>query len=474
MDFKLKGHTISKFNSPLLFCCALTFVVFYLVLSFYNRAASDDIHSIVLYRKLGTVDLLLQFFNSWSGRWTTILYFCSLLQFADPLQNFHFYVFAYYLVTLVILLFSIQSIIRSMIRKVLKVESDRITTFTFASVFLGSFYFFTFQATEVWWWICSSYVYLQGIVALLAGTALLLKENKKSFHHVLIAICFIYLGGSSEVYVLIIGTLLILFFLLFKYLLRQQFSSFVRGPYFKACLIAILSFLVSALICLSAPGNRNRMKNDFQANAMHTFSQDGPERKPQQILDFTKKYPFALAISSLWFFFGLKLKNVRNEDTVSKHGRIWIYFLAMALVVSLLIVWIFQSLVLNDVLLPARAWTFSSFLLSVFFCSLFFLMGYRSVASGVRIHILSVLLPSLVFGLMLINLSNQFSFASNYSAEYDSLISTLQKNKNNLNKDTLFVKLLPDPGMLVALDLKDPKIREGLEEIMGLPYKLKQ
>lgn len=470
MGSNSNNDRLNVFSHFVLSCCALVFLLFYLLLSYRNRAASDDIYSILQFQELGATDLLSHYYNSWSGRWPTILYFSALMHFSDPFIGFHTYIFIYYIISMVILFFSVKYILNEIFRKSFNVLPD-LTVYSF--LFIAGIYFFSFQATEAWWWICSSFVYLQGIIALLAGIALLLKENKRWHHFILITLCFAYAGGSSEIYILVIVFITLFTFLFFKYFHKDRLKYFFNGPHFKSALLATVVFIISATVCLSAPGNRNRMHTDFKSDEKPVTPLIKADSDPIQIAEsFSKKYPFALAICSLTFLLGSKLKRLNPHADLFSHPAKNVFIAFIPFLISVVVTWIFQKLILKEAQLPLRAWTFSSFLLTFFFCYLFFVIGFRSSEKANRIRVFSALIPSIVLIILLLNLTNQYKITSVYTAQYDQLIDQLETKKQRGEKDTLFVKPLPDPGMLVALYPQDKNISEGLESIMDLPFKI--
>lgn len=465
---ELKEKPISL-NNLFLICCSFAFLFFYFLLSFHNRAASDDIYSIVQFKELGAIDLLVKYYVNWSGRWPTILYFSALLNFSDPLVYFHKSIFIYHLVTLLILFLSVNSIFAKLSKIALRFEPSKLESFAFNTLFIASVYFFTFESTEVWWWICSSFVYLQGLVALLAGIALVLNKKNNFLNSLFIVICFAYLGGSSEVYVISVIAISISILAFLRFHQQGVFQAFINGSYFKSFCLASVSFLLSAMISFSAPGNR--MRNDFSMEKKVSASSEVGARPSQTVFGFVKKYPFALGICLFSFILARRVKEHNPGSDFFKQPANTVLLSALPVLISLILTWSFQKLFLKEPI-PARAWTFSSFLLTVFFWFLFFVLGYKIKLKEQSARILSILIPSFVLTLLILNIFNQYKITSNYAEHYDQLITELNVKVNKGEKDTLFVKPLPDPGMLVALYPEDKNISEGLEQIMQLPFKI--
>ena len=169
---------INIISSWLVALSAASFLLLYFVLGFFNRPASDDIIFISIIKGKNIVEYIKWFYETWSGRWTGNAYFFAVMSASNAFQTIHYFMFIYYIITLILFIYSISTIIKIGAYKLFLVQLEVKKVIIYSVLFLGSFYFLTFQYIEVWWWMCASVDTLQGIVFLLLGTALLLKENK--------------------------------------------------------------------------------------------------------------------------------------------------------------------------------------------------------------------------------------------------------------------------------------------------------
>jgi hypothetical protein len=199
----LNTKTINTVSAYLLGFSAIAFLLFYFILSFYNRAASDDIVFAATVKNEGLALAVTNIYNLWSGRWASWTYLFAILSATDNFQNLHYFLFIYHSITLVILIYSVSTILKFSIKKIFDSEIQLVKLFVFTILFISGFYYSTFNHIEVWWWISASVYYLQGIFFLLFGIALLLNENKKIFHYVIIGLSFLYVGASFELYIFI-------------------------------------------------------------------------------------------------------------------------------------------------------------------------------------------------------------------------------------------------------------------------------
>jgi len=469
MPGQILNKKFSSVSNLILMLAALSFFLFYLVLSYYNRPASDDILFIDLFRQKGPVEFVKYIYNNWSGRWAPAIYFSFLLNLSHSFQGIHIYMFLYYCLTLVLFIYSANSILRFVAKTIFKSSVHLFTSLTFSILFMAGFYFFTFQHIEAWWWFCASFAYLQGVVFLLFGTVLILKENKNLLHFILIALSF--MASCSEIFALIV---LSFFVCLFFYKLRVSggFSVLKNNSFFKACVIAFISLFFSAVICFIAPGNLNRLNKEIPpANNSVSTAKNTNNLLIKNILS-QKKYPVAIAISSLFLLLGMKLKINAKEVLELWRLKKLLIFTGALLFISIAVAFSFQFFILKHPL-PLRTWTFTGFCLATFCCAAFIVIGYYLKSETFfSIYIVKLLIPGFVFAALTYNLYKQYNYTSEYARAYDGLIVLLQEKKKSGNKDTLFVNKLPDSGMLVNLNIEDKNISAGLKNILELDYEI--
>jgi hypothetical protein len=200
----MKRCTTGNLNNLFLLLTAIGFLVLYFTLSFNNRLAGDDLYFLAMIKKEGLWECFKGVYMGWSGRWTKTAYWFFVMTLTDNYQHMHYFLFAYHLITFLVMIVSLQVIIRFLFLELFQTVMTKKTTFIFSVLFIASFYFFTFDIIESWWWIGSTFAYLQGICFLLAGTALLLKQQKNLFHYCCIGFCFLYVGGCFEIYALLV------------------------------------------------------------------------------------------------------------------------------------------------------------------------------------------------------------------------------------------------------------------------------
>lgn len=464
------SSSINKLSNYFLASIAVLFLLFYLILSFNNRLASDDIYFAALIKNKNIWDGVNIIYHTWSGRWTDVVFFFSVLTISNSFQNIHYWIFLYHCITLVILIYSINKIIRVVTSKIFDVNLSFKNSLVYSILFIAGFYFSTFQHIEVWWWFSASFCYLQGIVFLLFGIALLLVEKKNKLQYVLISLSFIYVGACFEIYIAIIFCLFLAIFIYFYLKKKEGALSFKVNYFLKGFVIAFLSFCFSTAIFFSAPGNIERMK------IYKTYNSSSVTTRMLNTLDFSnvdlfqKKYLLAFGLASLWFLIGMKIK--KGSVNVLSQLKKSLFIALILLLISIVITLIFQFFILYGKPLPLRAWTFTSFSLFVFCSILFLFLGYFMQNKFISILFLKVVVPLSILVALTYSTYKQYTVTSVYSEKYDQLISVLINEKENKATKTFYVDPLPNSGMLVYLYL-DGYTAVPLQEILDLDFEIK-
>ncbi len=470
MDQNKQNKTVRFISNYLLYFSAITFVLLYLVLAFHNRPTFDDLTVIFFMKGKNLFQYVYTLYETFGGRWTSWAYFFTVISPSDSnFQSIPICTFIYYCFTLFIFIYSVNKIIQIGIYKLFNTKVDSKTAVTYSILFIACFYFFTFQNIEAWWYICASFIYLQGIVFLLFGVALMLREKKKWFHYILISISFIYVGSCFEIYPLIIDSLFgvcIIYFLLKN---KNDLSLLRNHWFYKGFTTAFISLSISACIIFLAPSNLER-RAYFKENYTQFYHPTNVNTVLNVFAD--RKFIVAIGLSSLWLLLGIKLKNnstvIINKDCIKK-----IFLLSItALLFSVIILYLFQKIFTYGIMPPARSWTFTSFTLAFFICFLFFLIGYFN--SFLKLYLqyaIQICFPLIILVVLSLNLYKQYSYTSVYAKKYDQLIeSFLEAKKNNIT-GPFYMEPLPQSGMLMQFDMDDDSSNpKFFKKILGLDY----
>jgi hypothetical protein len=463
----MKRFTISNQNNLFLLLTAIGFLMLFLTLSFNNRLAGDDLYFLAMIKKEGLWGCFKGVYMGWSGRWTKTAYWFFVMMLTDNFQHIHYVLFAYHLITLLMMVVSLQVIIRFLFLELFQTVMTKKDTFIFSILFISSFYFFTFDIIESWWWIGSTFAYLQGICFLLAGTALLLRQQKHLFHYCCIGFCFLYVGGCFEIYALFVLGLFAAFIVYGKKAGRWNEWS-VKG-YLEAVFIALTCLLVSTLICFIAPGNYQR-RGIITNEQVILFSSFFKDVHLASTFLLQKRWGVAVLLSSLWILMGMKVREHTNSHLHWKAARNVLLICLETCLGSVLINEFFKMAILKNTLMPSRTFIFASFFIAVFTSLLFLLTGYYFFQTAKRFALLLSLIPCCSMIVLFAYTYKQYGSTTRYAKQHDELINELVLAKTHNPKEVV-VQALPDPGMLLLLDVED--LHWALQEILGLPYEIK-
>lgn len=465
---------VAQISNVLIGFAALGFILLFLTLSYFNRPANEDIVFVAIVRKQGFFEFVHWFYTGWCGRWMSSSLYYVILSASSTFQHIHSVYFLYYSVTIIVFIYAVSTIIQKGCHRFLHAVIDTRTSIVYSVLFIAGFYFSAFQNIEVWWWIFSSVDTLQGIILLLLICALLLKNKKSNLHFLIICFCALYLGGSFEVYAIIIGAVVLL---LFAYLLLTKtirLVDFINNYFLKRFAVAFILFAIATAISGISPGNfKRREKYVGDHITLQTGSYQNTEF-PITLHDFVqKKYLVALLIAGLWLLLGMKLKSAKENLELSKQLRKALLFSFGLIMLSIIITYCFQILFLSYYTIPLRGWTFTSFSLFVFFCTLFFCTGVKLKTMNVILkNALLILLPTVVTAFMFGYFFKQYQYTSRYAEAYDKLITHLIVEGKNKETKVLYVQPLPESGMLLPLEIGTEYIDGSVKEIFNLNFNM--
>ena len=226
---------------------SLLFIVLFIILSYHSRLATDDYYFIGDIKNHGTFEQVYFQYLNWSGRFTSYLAINIvynlfklnqwLYNFLPPISLFLFITGTYSLLKNTLIHFSIS------------LETKIIFLF---SVCMSSLVFFlSYDIGETWFWYCSYSSYLWSLIALIWGTSFIIKKKSNFFINLGIILCFVYVGGSSELYNSIIG---LCYAIILWYLYKKK-NLTLSSPQSKKIILGFIAFSIAFLILIIAPGN---------------------------------------------------------------------------------------------------------------------------------------------------------------------------------------------------------------------------
>lgn len=435
---------MNKRYTSLLYLCFLLFAVLFIFLSANSRLATDDYYFIADSQKHGLFEQVAFQYMHWTGRYTATL---AMNVFYNLWGLDQLPYTALPLISILLLFLGAFLLTEKLSGQFsLQLELKERFIITFCLVML--LFFLSYDIGESWFWYCGYSSYLWSIIALLWGTHFLLQKQKQALTGTLATLCFIYIGAASELYTAIIGLVYTLFIIT---IIRSSNTHLSKQHKWKLYSTYIF-FGIAFLIMLLAPGNylRDQLFPD------HSFSGSLVITAKSLIKFFLvylpSKLPYILALGIPLLMIGMEIGKRKTVDgsfrSAAKKTSIF------TAIILLLFYWLTAFVMMETG--PARVLLFASFIISIYFCMIFFLLGYYQVLQSKLLVILKLASALLLFSMLLTHLYQERKTASNYSYKNDERIALIKALNKKIKKDTtICLPLLPPSGMLYSAEISN-------------------
>jgi len=182
-----------RWVSLLLAANGVLFMSTYLVVGMYNRLSADDFHYMHMTRELGVWDAMVFYYQHWNPRWSGTLLLNTVLGYyvkGASLPLFHFLTMFIGCTGVAVLLWSL------MLRLGLRVTSSEFAVMPM--YMMGALFHVSIGTGDTWFWLSSMSMYLWGLMAVVLGFGLLLRERLSVLQYVLVFMLFLFAGGAAE------------------------------------------------------------------------------------------------------------------------------------------------------------------------------------------------------------------------------------------------------------------------------------
>jgi Family of unknown function (DUF6056) len=356
----------------LLAICNLSFLIYYLVLGYYNQPALDDYCVIAMQKDWGFNSPITYWYKFWNGRFLP-LYLCNIFLsiFEKTGTTIWFSIFL-----IIGFIFSLYRILNILSRKYLpNFTTNSFETINIAALIFNIFVFNNFKF-NTFFWLNASTMYFGGILFLLIGLGEIISPKKRWFSFPLIIFSFAYAGCSTENHalVMVLGMFGIIFISAF---LKKYFIIHLNQKFF----IGAVSLLISFILLITAPGSQHRISSDSVNMAQNS--------KMDLILNFFKNFsikyflllgeiallymPIILLITPIFlhvFINQLQLKSVKINTNKLIY---WPFLVGLILLIGAAIaptIYIFGNLGPQRVLTIVNALLLFFTIISLFFISI--------------------------------------------------------------------------------------------------------
>ena len=479
-----KKHNIFyRIEFFLLLSTAVIFLAFYLFLAFNNRFATDDYEFLQLFRNEGWFGSIVNSYNNHTFRWPAVFIFDLFFGVNIPFHDLHYMIFLYHLVSMTVFIYAVYNLITNISKILLPSLPATKHRITFSILFIASFYFATVQITDTWFWVIASCVHLQACIFGMLGLSIIFKPKKKIIDYFFIILFMIVAAGLSENFAIWLILLLTFLVIFIRIINRKHHQSFIPPTLLKALFIGLITACISFNINISGAGLKERMniiKSETPVagstvKEIASLPQSFNFSELSQIIICNKNLAFLLLAAS-WFFFGRIMKRDKLITLQASEKSILVKFLRSSIpltILSIAIILIPLFYVFKGAG-PLRAWTPASFVIAIFFCLLFFVLGSQNISKLIENGFRLLLLASLC--IVIAYFIRQSGYAAFYSKSFDNRCLYFEKLNNAGNTTTIDVKGLPDSGMLPNGDITENEhlhLNEDFRDVLKLHFKVK-
>ncbi len=411
------------------------------MLCYFNRLATDDYYFIWDVRHHGIITGVTSQYMEWCGRFAATFAMDVFYKLFD-LRSSYYSLFPFLSVTL------IAGGVYFLLNNFRLLESKKQTLLAAIS-FTALLFFLSFDIGESWFWFCAQSSYMWSIIAFIWACVFLSNTKFTALSTLFALLCFVYIGGSSEVYAVIYG-LFFTYLLYFNYKKAGTLKSFMFSN--KKLLITYLVFALAFLIFLVAPGNYLRdglfPKHEF----LYSFFITAKSFVKFGVFYLPFKLPYIIAFATPFIFVGNACK---SSQIIQFQLSFKSFFLKISsLFIATLFIFYFIVAYVMVETGPARMVFFVSFLFSIYCCLLFFYLGYKSVLKEKQEVIFKNVSIALGIALLLFNIEYQYPITRAYAAAYDERTENIIDLNKKIEKDTLILlKPLPPCGMLYSTEI---------------------
>ncbi len=442
---------------------AFVFLIFLVLISLHVRLCSDDLYFLNDFIEKGWLGSVAEF--KYNTRWSGYLLFNTIFIFNSDIQSIQINLFFYYLVTIILFLVSSFNLIRVLFRNFTNIKLSKSSNLLLSALLMLSIYLSISNVIEVWFWTIASTVYLYPVIFFIMGLSETVSVSRSVFSYLIIFSSFFFIGYALENFAFC-TVFLLLVLLVIKNLKVNHITIFFNSK----LLIALISVLIPLLLSYVSGGIGKRF--DFEIS-ISSYNYNIDAERIMYVLLQPKNVLFIFFLG-VFFITG----SIFSENGLLLPGinalRRWIILNVLLLIIITLITFIPLVIVFKN-LGPERAWL----PINLFLCfSLVFWAFYSGNRFGLKNKFsLPVKYLVSVTSILIISIYSfrQLNMARRYSSCYDERINTILKLRDNNNKETIFLKPLPDSGVIASQELgtNNERTNEGLKRLLKLNFEIK-
>lgn len=422
-----------KPNCILALISSIGFILFHLLVDSHYRPNADDFAGMYYASKgLPGIGYATRFYLEWEGP------YLSMIVQGLWMRALYDGVSGGLIITLIKLMLLLSSIFAySGLQKLLNGKANYSNATIAASVTVMVLYLISSSKEDIWHWVMGTVVYVHPQIALMLTLGFLFRKK-----FVLALLPLAYIMQSRATYaVLFLG--LVSLITAYSFITKKEWST--------NAIFANIFLLGCFCVYLFAPGNANRMSsNDFDfAHYLYEYK--------KEIKNVIVSYNIAkLDRVVLGVLAIIPLLPVKT--TPFKKNKVWWFTLPMLAYVGFILVHGLVFVYATGYGAWPRVFSMHSLLFFILCCFYGFLMFTEFVPRRVKQRIINVV-PALAVGLVMFftykPFVSQLQQGKKFSEAYDARTERINSYEPNNASDTLFLKPLPDSGVLHFWDLSE-------------------
>jgi hypothetical protein len=423
------------------------FLGLFILLCWYFRISTDDFFYLSEVQRIGIFKTVYNYYFKWSGRYATFTVQSIIFKI---LYNHIAYFFLFPLLSFILFVWGIYKNMEQLSLHC-NFAISAFTRWVLSLSFIALLFFLSVDIGENWFWCSCISCYLFSIIAVTWGIFFIVHPAGNLFHYSAICGCFIFIGGSCEVYAPVF--LIILAFLLYmRYRQSLSFSVFIQHTIHKKLLTAFIFMSISYFLLLIAPGNFCRDQLFPKHQFLFSFFITAKSLVKFFILFVPSHLHYLLAFSTVFYITGNDFKEncqcTFKMEFVEFVKKTSLFFLLFVLFYFYMVAYIMSETG------PARIWFLVSFVFCVWCCSVSFYAGYHQLLSSKKVSVLKKMSVATAFFILSYSIICQSEIAKRYAAAYDERANVLTELNKCVHKDTVVViPALPPPGMLYGAEI---------------------
>ncbi len=300
----------------------ITLLIHLFIISYHATIFVDDFCFMGTYKKYGTLGNVYHYYMTWQGRFAPYFLLTLVLKFYEWTGT----AFPYFFLLICIYVLSIARILKITLSGFI----TDIKTYELINVSTAIFSFFVVLSFDIstFFWINASTVYYLGIGLSLLIAAIIVTPTKNLLSIVGLVIACIYTGASAEHFSAICILLLGLAIAIRFYQCKMDISALFKDVVNIKIIIALICFIVSFLIMISAPGANVRRGHFPESSLISAFPTALKSLNYLLLTSLKDKYKFLAVLAMLSFFFGTLISLDKKKFNIKHLSLALIAFLS--------------------------------------------------------------------------------------------------------------------------------------------------